>query len=54
MKTILIKQQMATLKSNMKGELILSWAIEHLLDTVCSEMESALITKFRIQPGFGY
>lgn len=34
---------MATLKSNMKGELTLSQAIEHLLDTVCSEIESALI-----------
>lgn len=31
---------MASLKSNLKGELTLSQAIEHLLDTICSEMES--------------
>lgn len=34
---------MESLKSNLKGELTLSQAIEHLLDTICSEMESNLI-----------
>jgi len=34
---------MATSKSNMKEDLLLSQAVEHLSDTICREMESTLI-----------